>query len=285
MHDQRESRVLSGHFQGSRRSGRRGGPPHLRKHRAAKIHATTPRNRGWSRGAWASLLSATLALAGLSVGGAAVADVGTIAHDSLRTGWDRDEPGLSPSAVASSNFGKLFSSTVDGQVYAQPLVVGTTVIAATENNAVYGLDSATGAAKWTRKLGPAWPASTVGCGDLTPNIGITSTPVYDPATKSVYLLAKTNDGASKLFPHWYMHALDVATGAEKPGFPVTIQGSPTNDPARPFNPMTAMQRPGLLLLNGVVYAGFASHCDYTPFVGYVVGVSTAGRQTTMWATE
>ncbi len=285
MHDQTESRVSSGHFQGRLRSKRTGGPPHPRKHRAAAIHATSPRHRGWSRGAWASLLSATLALAGLSVGGTAVADVGTIAHDSLRTGWDRDEPGLSPSAVASSNFGKLFSATVDGQVYAQPLVVGTTVIAATENNAVYGLDSATGAAKWTRKLGPAWPASTVSCGDLTPNIGITSTPVYDPATKSVYLLAKTNDGASKLFPHWYMHALDVATGAEKPGFPVKIQGAPTNDPARPFNPMTAMQRPGLLLLNGVVYAGFASHCDYTPFVGYVVGVSTAGRQTTMWATE
>ena len=211
--------------------------------------------------------------------------MGTIAHDSLRTGWDKNEPGLSPSAVASSNFGKLFSATVDGQVYAQPLVVGGTVIAATENNAVYGLDSATGAAKWTRKLGPAWPASTVRCGDLTPNIGITSTPVYDPATKSVFLLAKTNDGATSQLPHWYMHSLDVATGAEKPGFPVTIQGAPTNDPTRPFNPMTAMQRPGLLLMNGVVYAGFASHCDYTPFVGYVVGVSTAGRQTTMWATE
>ncbi|SKB90962.1 LGFP repeat-containing protein [Arthrobacter sp. 49Tsu3.1M3] len=211
--------------------------------------------------------------------------MGTIAHDSLRTGWDQDEAGLSPSAVASSNFGKLFSAKVDGQVYAQPLVVGTTVIAATENNAVYGLDSATGAAKWTRKLGPSWPASTVRCSDLTPNIGITSTPVYDPATKSVFLLSKTNDGATAQLPHWYMHSLDVATGAEKPGFPVVIDGAPTNDPSRPFNAMTAMQRPGLLLMNGVVYAGFASHCDYTPFVGYVVGVSTAGRQTTMWATE
>lgn len=285
MHDQAKSRVLSGHFQGRLRGGPTGGAPNLRRQQAAAIHATEPRRRPWSRGAWASLLSATLALATLTVGETAVADVGTIANDSLRTGWDKDEPGLSPSAVASSNFGKLFSATVDGQVYAQPLVVGSTVIAATENNAVYGLDSATGAAKWTRKLGPAWPASTVHCGDLTPNIGITSTPVYDPATKSVFLLAKTNDGASKQFPHWYMHSLDVATGAEKPGFPVTIQGTPTNDPTRPFNPMTAMQRPGLLLLNGVVYAGFASHCDYTPFVGYVVGVSTAGRQTTMWATE
>ncbi|WP_427133829.1 choice-of-anchor D domain-containing protein [Pseudarthrobacter sp. S9] len=235
--------------------------------------------------AWAAVVSALLALAPLYVSGIAAADVGTIAHTSLRTGWDSNEPTLSPSSVASSNFGKLFSAPVDGQVYAQPLVVGGTVIAATENNAVYGLDGITGAAKWSRNLGPAWPASTVGCGDLTPNIGITSTPVYDPATKSVFLLAKTNDGATVQLPHWYMHSLDVVTGAEKPGFPVLISGAPTNDPSRPFNAMTAMQRPGLLLMDGVVYAGFASHCDVVPFVGYVVGVSTGGQQTTMWATE
>jgi hypothetical protein len=237
------------------------------------------------RRAWSALLSAVLAFAGLSVSGVAAADVGTIGHDTLRTGWDSNESTLSPSSVSSSNFGKLFSTAVDGQVYAQPLVVGGTVIAATENNAVYGLDGVTGETKWQRSLGPAWPASTVSCGDLTPNIGITSTPVFDPATNSVFLLAKTNDGASPQLPHWYMHSLDQATGAERPGFPVLISGAPTNDPTRPFNAMTAMQRPGLLLMDGVVYAGFASHCDYTPFVGYVIGVSTSGRQTTMWATE
>ncbi|KRE80254.1 choice-of-anchor D domain-containing protein [Arthrobacter sp. Soil763] len=211
--------------------------------------------------------------------------MGTIAHDVFRTGWDSNETILTPSSVASSNFGKLFSTPVDGQVYAQPLVVGGTVITATENNNVYGVNAATGAVTWQRNLGPAWPASTVSCGDLTPNIGVTSTPVYDAATNSVFLLAKTNDGTSALLPHWYMHSLDRSTGVERPGFPVLISGAPTNDPSRPFNPMTAMQRPGLLLMNGVVYAGFASHCDYAPFVGYVVGVSTAGRQTTMWATE
>jgi hypothetical protein len=237
------------------------------------------------RRAWSGLLSAVLAFAGLSVSGVAAADVGTIGHDTLRTGWDSNESTLSPSSVSSSNFGKLFSTPVDGQVYAQPLVVGGTVIAATENNAVYGLDSITGATKWQRSVGPAWPASTVSCGDLTPNIGITSTPVFDPATNSVFLLAKTNDGATPQLPHWYMHSLDPATGAERAGFPVLISGAPTNDPTRPFNAMTAMQRPGLLLMDGVVYAGFASHCDYTPFVGYVIGVSTSGRQTTMWATE
>ena len=240
---------------------------------------------GRLRGVWASLLSAALVLAGLTLSGAAVADVGTIAHDSLRSGWDKNEPGLSPSSVASSNFGKLFSAPVDGQVYAQPLVVGGTVIAATENNNVYGLNGDTGAVRWQRNLGPAWPAATVSCGDLTPNIGVTSTPVFDAATNSVFLLAKTNDGATPQFPHWYMHSLDRVTGAERAGFPVLITGAPTNDPTRPFNAMTAMQRPGLLLMDGVVYAGFASHCDWAPFVGYVVGVSTAGRQTTMWATE
>jgi hypothetical protein len=237
------------------------------------------------RRAWSALLSAALAFTGLSVSGIAAADVGTIGRDTLRTGWDSTESTLSPSSVSSSNFGKLFSTAVDGQVYAQPLVVGGTVIAATENNAVYGLDSVTGDTKWQRSLGPAWPASTVSCGDLAPNIGITSTPVFDPETNSVFLLAKTNDGSSPQLPHWYMHSLDQVTGAERPGFPVLISGAPTNDPTRPFNAMTAMQRPGLLLMNGVVYAGFASHCDYTPFVGYVIGVSTSGRQTTMWATE
>ncbi|MGY3564794.1 Ig-like domain-containing protein [Sinomonas sp. RB5] len=235
--------------------------------------------------ALAALLAGALAGAALLTGPAASADVGTIAHDTLRTGWDSDESALSPAGVASPNFGKLFSAAVDGQVYAQPLVVGQTVVAATENNAVYGLDATTGAVKWTRSVGPAWPAAAIGCGDLVPNIGITSTPVYDAATNSVFLTAKTNDAGNAQLPHWYMHSIDVTTGAERAGFPVMIDGAPTNDPTRPFNAFTAMQRPGLLLMGGVVYAGFASHCDHSPFVGYVVGVSTAGKQTTMWATE
>ncbi|WP_346960739.1 choice-of-anchor D domain-containing protein [uncultured Arthrobacter sp.] len=259
--------------------------PYRRPQGAAGSGDADSRRGPWVQRAGAALLSTALTFAGLSLGGAAAADVGTIAHDVFRTGWDNNETALTPSSVASSNFGKLFSTAVDGQVYAQPLVVGGTVIAATENNNVYGLNGSTGAVNWQRNLGPAWPASTLSCGDLTPNIGITSTPVFDPATNSVFLLAKKNDGTSARLPHWYMHSLDRVTGAERPGFPVLISGAPTNDPTRPFNAMTAMQRPGLLLMNGVVYAGFASHCDYAPFVGYVVGVSTAGRQTTMWATE
>jgi uncharacterized protein with LGFP repeats len=221
----------------------------------------------------------------------AVADVTTIGVDNLRTSWDRTEPALTPSAVSSSTFGKLFSTAVDGQVYAQPLVIGNTVIAATENNRVYGMDAVTGAIAWSTNLGTPWPSSTLGCGDLAPNVGVTSTPVYDPATNSVVLLSKTIPaGGTAQSPEWYAHALDPATGRDRPGYPVRIAGSPTNDPSRPFLPLTAAQRPGLLLLDGVVYAGFASHCDQGPYVGYVVGIGTVSSTgkpgvTTMWATE
>jgi hypothetical protein len=222
-------------------------------------------------------------LAALFIGSAATGDVGTIAFDPMRTAWDGNEPALTPSSVGSSTFGQLFSTAVGAQVYAQPLVVAGTVVAATEENAVYGLDGATGAVKWQVSLGPSWPASTISCGDLVPNVGITATPVYDAATNSVFLTAKVNDGPSVNDPHWYMHSLDLTTGAERPGFPVLIGGAPTNDPTHPFTAMTAMQRPGLLLMNGVVYAAFGGHCDVSPYVGYVVGISTAGRQTTMWS--
>ena len=216
----------------------------------------------------------------------AAADSTTISNDTFRTAWDQNEASLSPAAVTASNFGQLFATPVSGQVYAQPLVVNGEVIVATENDVAYGLDGSNGAVRWQQSLGQPWPASTVGCGDLTPNIGVTSTPVYDPTTNTVYLTAKVNDGPDATHPDWKMHALDAGTGAERPGWPVTIQGAAANDPIHPFNAETAMQRPGLLLLNGVIYAGFASHCDFGPYVGYVIGVSAATHTlTTMWSTE
>ena len=97
---------------------------------------------------------------------------------------------------------------------------------------------------------------------------------YDTATGTAYFTAKVDDGPDEQHPHWYLHAVDIRTGAERAGFPTTIQGSASNDPNPDdaFNPFTAMQRPGLLLLGGVVYLGFASHCDIGPYDGYVVGV-------------
>ncbi|NJP45467.1 choice-of-anchor D domain-containing protein [Actinacidiphila epipremni] len=243
-----------------------------------------------SRLALAVTAALTAALLGAGLGAPSPAGAGetTGSVDTLRTGWDQNEPGLGPADVRSSSFGQLWKAPaqLDGQIYAQPVVVGGTVIVVTENNVAYGLDRATGAIQWQRGFGPAWPASALGCGDLTPTVGSTATPVYDPASGAVYLTTKVNDGPGPLNPHWYMHALDPVTGAEKSGFPVTIQGTPADDPSQPFLPAYEMQRPGLLLLDGVVYAGFGGHCDAQPYRGYVVGVSTTSPSiTSMWATE
>ncbi|GAA1986580.1 hypothetical protein [Catenulispora subtropica] len=136
-----------------------------------------------------------------------------------------------------------------------------------------------------------WPRrSTIGCNDLTPTVGITATPVYDPETDALYFTDKTPDPDDQ-HPGWYMHAVDPATGAEKPGFPVKIEGSPTNDPTNRFNAEYQMQRPGLLLLNGVVYAGFGDHCALNPpagqgYRGYIVGVDTKSASiSTLWTSS
>ena len=215
------------------------------------------------------------------------ADTTTISVDNLRSGWDSAEPNLGPAAITSSSFGQIFSTPVNGQVYAQPLVAGHTLVVATEQNEVYGLDPVTGAVAWHRNdLGPAFQSSTVSCPDLQPSIGVTSTPVYDPSTGTVYLTSKTYSGGVQTDAHWYMHALDAATGAERPNWPVEIKGSPDNDPTTQFDAFHQMQRPGLLLLNGVVYAAFGGHCDFLPYRGFVVGVNTAtATQTTMWTDE
>ncbi|MDH6142828.1 hypothetical protein P3T35_004856 [Kitasatospora sp. GP30] len=209
----------------------------------------------------------------------------TISGNNLRTGWDAAEPNLSPSQVAASTFGQRFSTAVNGAVLAQPLVTAKNVIVATENNYVYGLDPASGKVNWTRQLGPAWPTSAVNCNDPAKQTGITSTPVYDPASNTVYAVDKANDGSDVQHPHWYMHAMDAGTGAERAGWPVTIQGTPTNSPGQPFEPFRSAQRPGLLLMGGAVYAGFASYCDNGPFVGSVAGVNTTSRKLTLWSTE
>ena len=238
------------------------------------------------------LLAVLLAavMAGLGTGAlpgarapSARADETTASQDLLRTGWDQNEPGLSPGTVSGTGFGQLFSTAVNGQVYGQPLVVGGSVIVTTENNYVYSLNAVTGAVNWSMSVGPAWPSSTLGCGDLTPNVGITSTPVYDPATQTLYLVAIVNDGPNVDQPHVYTYALNASTGAVK--WHIPIQGSPSNDPSRPFNPLTERQRPGLLLMNGSVYMAFGSFCDYSPYVGYVVGVNTSTQAISMWSDE
>ncbi|WP_051809027.1 lectin-like domain-containing protein [Actinoplanes subtropicus] len=205
--------------------------------------------------------------------------------DNLRTGWDRGEPALAPSTITSTTFGQLFATKVQGQVYAQPLVIGGTVVAGTEDNYVYGLDAATGAVKWQRSLGPSWPASAIGCADIAPTIGNTSTGVYDATTGHVYLTTKVDDGPDVLHPNWYLHAVEAGSGAERAGWPVKIVGTPSNDPAHPFQPYDVNQRPGLLLLDGSVYLAFGSMCDHGHYVGWVAGVHTGTRAISMWSDE
>lgn len=242
--------------------------------------------RGRPRAAFIGLAAAGLISATVYIAFPAHGAEVTVSQDTLRTGWDQNETSLDPASVTSSSFGQQFSTTLDGQVYAQPLVVGNTLIAATETDKVYGLDKSTGAIQWTDDFGPTWPSTILGCSDLTPNLGITSTPVYDSVSGYVYVVANVSNPNDTAHPNYYMHAVNPTTGAEKPGFPVLIGGHPSNDPAATFDATYEGQRAGLLLLNGVVYAAFASHCDYgSDYRGYVVGVSTAGKQTAIWSDE
>jgi iron transport multicopper oxidase len=208
----------------------------------------------------------------------------TNSGDDLRDGWYPEESTLTPQLVSGGTFGQLWSASVEGSVYAQPLLANGTLIVATENNKVYGLDPSTGALRWPAplNLGTPWRAADLSCGDLTPNIGVTATPVIDPSTNTAYMTHKTYASGSSGPARWYLDAIDISKGTEKAGFPVELSGKAQNAPAQTFDPTHQMQRPGLLLMNGVVYAGFGSHCDVSPWQGWVFGVSTAGQLRARW---
>ncbi|MFD5922196.1 PQQ-binding-like beta-propeller repeat protein [Kitasatospora sp. NPDC058201] len=225
-----------------------------------------------------ALLVPALAAGALTGAAPARADNPTVSVNNLRTGWDAAEPNLSPAQVSASGFGRRWSTAVDGAVYAQPLVAGSTVVVATATNHVYGVNAADGRIVWQRALGTPVSSSSA-C--LAPGTGIVSTPVYDRASGTVYLVTKSGDGGA----HFSVHALDVASGAERSGWPVTVQGSPVNSPGVPFNPSTSAQRAGLLLIDGAVYFGFASDCGIGTYVGTVAGVNTSTRKLTLWSTE
>lgn len=236
-----------------------------------------------------SLLATSLALA---IGLVAVPTASateppvTAASESLRTSWYPDEPRLTPQLLQEEGaFAQNFEVPVQGQVYAQPLVSEGTLFVATEDDRIYGIDAQTGEVRWERKVGVPWNSADIGCEDLAPHVGVTGTPVIDPNTNTAYFFAKSYEGEEEAGPPiWKMHAVDLSTGNERAGFPVTIQGEAENLPETTFDPTHELQRPALLLMNGVVYAGFGGHCDITPFHGWIVGVSTAGQIKTMWAT-
>jgi fibronectin type 3 domain-containing protein len=227
--------------------------------------------------------------------------------DNARTGQNLNETVLTSTNVTAATFGKLFSYPLDGAAYASPLYVAdvdipgrgyhNVVYVATQHNSVYAFDAdgASGAPLWQASfINPgagvtAVPASETGeCCDITPEIGISGTPVIDPSTGTLYVVAKTKEVVGPTTRYVQrLHALDITTGAEKFGGPVEIQasapGSGTGSQGGQisFNPLRENQRPALLLSNGVVYIAFGSHGDNQPYHGWVLGYSATTLQPVM----
>jgi hypothetical protein len=234
-------------------------------------------------------------------------------NDPTISGVNAQETVLTPSAVSSQNFGKLFSCPVDGYVYAQPLYVanlpipqmGThdVIFAATEHDSVYAFDAEAAPCQtlwqvsFINPLGgvttvPACaaasfpsPCNDVNSDDLVPEVGITGTPVIDPATNTLYVVAATKEPpAATPTYHLRLHALDLATHTEKFGGPVDIQAPPVSVPGLgdgalngmvPFVAQIANQRAGLQLSSGYVYIAFASHGDQGAYHGWVLAYSAS----------
>ncbi len=222
----------------------------------------------------------------------------TYHSNNARDGANLNETILTPANVNSSTFGKLFSRKVDGYVYAEPLYVNSVeiprlgarevVYVATEHDSVYAFD-ATGAIarplwkvsfRHPKKKIRTVPAELSGTNDLAPEIGITGTPVIDPASNTLYVSVATMEGKQKTFFH-RLHALDLATGQEKFGGPVEINalqpgtGGGSDNGNVAFAPMIANQRSGLALNNGIVYVAFASHGDRGDYHGWIFGYDAA----------
>ena len=221
-----------------------------------------------------------------SPAGTAKADVATVQLNNLRTGWDNRETAMRPAAVPK--FVRRFATAVDGQVWAQPLVIDSThtVIVATENDQVYGLNATTGAVKWHTSLGTPYDLATSpfsvlrSCRDLYPNIGVTGTPVYDPSSRRLYVFAQVMANGN---PKYVLFALNAVRGGII--WRVRIQGRPSNNPSAPFHAGFELERPGALLLNGRVFAAFGSHCDQNPWAGYVTAVNVRTHAMTLWTDE
>ncbi len=217
-------------------------------------------------------------------------NVTTYHNDTARTGQNLTETILTPSNVNSTSFGKLFVINVDGRVDAQPLYLAQVSIpnqgthnvlyVATEHGSVYGFDADTGTQLWQVSMLAAGETTSDdhGCSQITPEIGVTSTPVIDPKAGphgTIYVVAMSKDGSGNY--HQRLHALDVTTGTEEFGGPQNIQASfpGTGDNSSGgnvvFAPGQYAERAGLLLLNGVVYTGWTSHCDSRPYTGWVMG--------------
>lgn len=230
-------------------------------------------------------------------------------NDLARTGQNLTETILTPVLVGGGNFGKLFTIAVDGQVYAQPLympalTVGgaahNVVFLATEHDSVFAFDADKGGTPlWKASLldqahgatvgATTDPESDSGCIDIAGSeYGITGTPVIDPATGTLYVVSQTYENN---YPVQRLHALDVTSGAEKFGGPVTIAasvsgtGSGSTNGVVSFDPKWENQRAGLTLVNGKVYIAYGSRCDFGAFHGWLFAYDAATlHQTSVFLT-
>ncbi|HEV2210224.1 MAG TPA: hypothetical protein VG167_15710 [Verrucomicrobiae bacterium] len=235
---------------------------------------------------------ALLSLCGLQAGLAQVA-VLTQHNDNGRSGMNLNETLLNAANVNTNQFGLLYTLPVDDQVYAQPLIMtnvsipgqGThnLLLVATVNDTVYAFDAdnpAVTSPYWTNSfinppnIVPPRNTDMAGaCGghyvDFSGNMGIVGTPVIDPTSATMFLVVRTKEYGTNYVQR--LHALDLITGQDRPDSPVII--ATTNGVA--FDPYKQNQRPALLLANGYVYITWSSHCDWTPYHGWVIGYSSS----------
>lgn len=221
----------------------------------------------------------------------------TYHYDNLRTGWNENERKLKPSNVNAASLEVLTLKLDDAndQVDTQPLIVPRVKIAghkhdvayvATENNSIYAIDADDDTKLLKVNLGTAVP-TPLGCGNNGPTVGIDGTPVIDLGSRTMYVIAYILDPANGNAPEYYVHALDLSTLGDKvPPRKVTASSVLSNNQPFAFNATYQRQRPGLLLANGNVYAGFGSFCDWggNQSRGWVLGWQ-AGSLTPIAANE
>jgi hypothetical protein len=255
--------------------------------------------------------------ASITIGVTDLAGVYTYHNDLARDGVNMQEYALTPTNVNSTTFGKLFSCTVDGAVYAQPLWVANlsiggsrhnVVVVATQHDSLYAFDADTKPCLqlWNVSLidtnhGATAGESSVpsgvtgylvgkGFGDITPEAGVTGTPVIDPMTGVLYVVSKSvNPAGPTLYQR--LHAIDLATGKEKTGSPIAITaavpGAGDGGTTVKFEPGPENQRAGLALVGGVVYIAWGAHEDTDPWYGWIAGYTYSGsgfKQTAVFNT-
>ncbi len=241
-------------------------------------------------------LAVAVLAAGFCSAHAALVSSLTWHYDNTRQGANTNETILTPANVNVGSFGKLFSYTLDGHVYAQPLIlagvsipgkgVHNVVYVATQHNSVYAFDAdsnagATGGLLWHTNMGTSAVTPNNDYGnrygpyhDINPEVGITGTPVIDPVSGTIYFDVFTHEG-SQYFHR--IHALDVATGAERSYAPVVVSASVpgvgvgSSGGVLRLSPIQHLQRPALTLVNGILFVVFTGYADTDPYHGWVLG--------------